>query len=109
MTTYTELWNTLRALYEARNEPENIRPLADIYWRLMLSCGLLLIVIAIGWGVWVFVAALSDLSSASPDTSSRPAALDRNQLQAVLAAYQARGQALTAEESQTTHIADPSQ
>ncbi|TSC63178.1 MAG: Cu2+-exporting ATPase, partial [Parcubacteria group bacterium Athens0416_74] len=66
MNSLTHIWNSLSAFYEARHEPENMRPLAELYWRVLLVSALVALVGA--------VAALSRPASSagSPSWCPRP-------------------------------------
>lgn len=104
---FTSIFSDLKAFYAARHEPENMRLLAEVYWRLLLSIGLLLVVAVLMYGTWEFIGVISNLSADDPaKTPSSAAVLDRNKLQNTLSAAHARQQ--SANTSQNTTISDPS-
>lgn len=90
MSIFSELWHELRASYAARHEPEKIKPLADLYWRLLLVLTLILIVSVLIWGVFKFIDVVTTLSTAPAGSGTPPVALDRKKLETALEAYAAR-------------------
>lgn len=102
---FTSLFKDLRDLYSARHEPENMRPLAEVYWRLLLMIGLVMVALVIAYGIWEFVGVMNNLSSTDP---SKPASatLNRSQLQNVLTSNRERQQRFAT--PQVTGITDPS-
>ncbi len=91
MSISSNITAQLRALYEARHEPENLRPLAEAYWRMLLSLAALSIVLVLVYGIWVFVGVIQNLSSAGGGLKTAPqTSLDRKQLAGTLQAFDAR-------------------
>ena len=84
------MFKDLQAFYAARNEPENMRPLAEVYWRALLTLGLLMVVGVLMYGTWEFFGVIANLSSADATTAPSSATLDRNQLQNMLDSLNAR-------------------
>jgi hypothetical protein len=90
MTYFTNIFRQLRSLFDARHEPESLRPLAEIYWRALLSVAALCVVGILAYGVSEFVSVLDQLSSGGAAMSNPPTVLDRNQLESTLRAFDAR-------------------
>jgi hypothetical protein len=90
MSSLTNIYRQLRELYDARHEPEHIRPLAEIYWRILLLTSVLCIALILAYGVSEFVTVLGKLGSGGSAGSSTPVVLDRNQLTEALDAYRDR-------------------
>lgn len=108
MSSLTDIWTEFRERYVARHEPENIRPLAEMYWRGLLGLMLALVVGALLWGVWEFVGVLENLNATPMNSSTPPVALDRKLLEATLAAYEHRQAAFDALKSAPQTYVDPS-
>lgn len=109
MNIFTDRWNIWRDLYAARNEPENIRPLAELYWRALIGIGLILIVAVIAWGILVFVSVITSLgTAATPSSQTPPILLDRNKLQTTILSFQTRATAFEAAQTTPASAADPS-
>jgi len=109
MNILSNIFNRFRALYRARYEPENLRPLADMYWRSMLALMLVSIVGVIMFGLWEFVAVVDSLASAQGNANSTPpVALNRPELEATLHAYDARQEQFRASLSAPVTAKDPS-
>lgn len=108
MSTITRIWAELRARYAARHEPENIRPLAELYWRGLLALALATIAGILMWGLWTFVDVVSTVSSAPASSGTPPAVLDRKTLEATLEAYTARESAFNELKASPKSYSDPS-
>ncbi len=109
MKIFSDTFSRLRALYRARHEPENLRPLADVYWRSMLAFMLLSIAGVIAFGLWQFVVVVENLSSAqSGNSSASPVTFNRTKLDGALRAYDARQAQYDASASGAATVADPS-
>ena len=101
--------NRLLAYYRARHEPENLRPLADMYWRALLALALLSVAGVIMFGLWEFVAVVESLTAAQSGTGTTPpVVLNRQQLETVLGAYDARQAQYRATEATRMTVNDPS-
>lgn len=92
--------------YTARHEPESMRPLAEVYWRMLLLIGLVLVVGVLLYGASEFFGVIANLSSDGPAKSRPAATLNRNQLQDTLQALHQRTQNFDAPPATT--IPDPS-
>jgi hypothetical protein len=104
---FTSIFKDLQSLYSARHEPENIRPLAEAYWRLLLMIGLAMVIGVLIYGTGEFFGVISNLSAEDPsNTPSASTALNRTQLQKVLTSVSERQQRFSA--PQTAAIFDPS-
>jgi hypothetical protein len=109
MNIFSDTWARLLALYRARYEPENLRPLADMYWRTMLSLMLISVAGVVAFGVWEFVAVVENLASGqNNDNSTPPVVLNRSQLETTLSIYGARQAQFQAAQSALVTVADPS-
>lgn len=109
MTSFTDMWNTLRAFYEARHEPENMRPLAEWYWRALLVVSLAALCAILAYGTWEFVGALRKVSRGdSLRRDPPPEILSKKELADVLSAYDARQQEFESLKRSATSIGDPS-
>ena len=69
MTTINEQ-ETYKTIYESRHEPENLRPIAELYWRMMLLSAVVVVALSIGFGIWEFSAVMTTISSASSVSSA---------------------------------------
>ncbi len=109
MNISNDIWSELVARYEARHEPEQLRPLAETYWRGILTLSVACVVGALGLGVWQFVTVVENISSAQSAASvSTPSVLDRNKLKAVLNQYDDRAASYAEIQSYFTTVPDPS-
>lgn len=100
------MFKDLQAFYVARHEPESMHPLAEVYWRALLSVGLVMVVGVLVYGTWEFFEVINNLGSADQAGPPRSASLDRNQLKATLEALQERSAQFDA--LHTAVVADPS-
>lgn len=109
MKVFSDTFDRLRALYRARHEPENLRPLADMYWRSVLAFMLLAVAGVIAFGLWQFVVVVENLSAAQSGNSSvSPVTFNRAKLDGVLRAYDTRQAQYDASASSAATVADPS-
>jgi hypothetical protein len=109
MKPISDVWNTMRAFYEARHEPESMRPLAEWYWRTLLMTSLVLLCAILVYGTMSFFTVLRTLSEG--DTLRRdppPEILNKKQLSDFLSAYAQREQAFESAKQSATSIGDPS-
>ncbi|HVM73331.1 MAG TPA: hypothetical protein VMU13_00420 [Candidatus Paceibacterota bacterium] len=122
MNLNSQLFSSLRAVYQNRNEPEYARRFAELYWQTLLLTAVLIIGAASVYGLMLFFTARSQPSStALPATASSvlpskksppPAAsnLNRPLLDATISGFAQRQTEFQAlEESPTTSLPDPSQ
>ena len=109
MTFFTSIWQTLLDIFEARHEPEKMRPLAEWYWRILLTIALFALAAVMVYGVWEFYGVMRKLAAgANRKHSETPVLLNRKELTELLAAYSARTNAFDAAKAARASIADPS-
>lgn len=109
MTSLASLWNTLRAFYDARHEPENMRPLAEWYWRVLLTASLLAICGILIYGTLGFVGVLRKLSAGElRRRETPPEVLSKKMLTDFLVAVDARQDAFESAKRSVTSVGDPS-
>lgn len=80
----------LRDAYEARRDPEGMRMLARMYWRMLI---MLLAVMVIGgfyFGVQELFTTLATLSGSPADAGKPQSALDRSRLEATLQSFSSK-------------------
>ena len=90
MNTLKKIYKQMRELYEYRHEPESVRPLAEIYWRLLLFVAVVCVAMILAYGVSEFIGVISKLNSGSSKNSNPPVVLNRNQLNSTLSGFDAR-------------------
>lgn len=109
MNSLTHIWNSLRTFYEARHEPENMRPLAEVYWRTLLVSALVALVGILSFGVWEFIDVTHTLSAGADLKSSEQSdILSRKDLTEMLDLYQARQAEFDAARGSRAGVPDPS-
>lgn len=109
MNFLTDIWRTLRTFYEGRHEPENMRPLAEWYWRTLLLVAFVSLWVVIAYGVWQFYGVLQKLNAGQNVRESRqPELLSREQLVQILDAYGARQARFVDEQETRPSLTDPS-
>ncbi len=82
---------SIKELYEARHEPENLRPIAEAYWRALLLVALSAVAGTILFGVWEFSNVMEKIT-AQGAVANAPInnVLDRTQLQKAIADFDGR-------------------
>jgi hypothetical protein len=109
MTFFSNIWHTLRDFYAARHEPENMRPLAEWYWRVLLTIGFFALVFVVVYGVWEFYGVMRKLTAgANRKHSEIPSLLNRKDLVDTLAAFEARVAEFEAVKKEKGSVVDPS-
>ncbi len=109
MNNFTDMWNTLRSIYESRHEPENMRPLAEWYWRTLLSFALFAIVLVLAFGVWEFYTVTKKLNAGdSLRPAEQPEVLTKKDLAGMLDAYGEREARFDTAKNTRPTVADPS-
>jgi hypothetical protein len=109
MNSLTHIWNSLSAFYEARHEPENMRPLAELYWRVLLVSALGALVGILSFGVWEFIGVTQKLNAGADLKSSEQAdILSRKDLSEMLGLYRARQAEFDAAKASRATVPDPS-
>ena len=87
----TQNHDSFKELYEARHEPENLRPIAEAYWRTILVLFVVATGLVIFFGVWQFSSVISTMSSASDTaTAQQKPAINKEELEALLAKFDER-------------------
>jgi hypothetical protein len=107
MNNFSHIWAQVRALYTARNEPENIRPLAEIYWRALLAFALIALVGICVWASSEFIGVVSRLNVSEESPMPHPP-LDRTALRALLSSMQERQTHFDALKTTAPSFSDPS-
>ena len=83
--------DSFKELYEARHEPENLRPIAEVYWRVVLLSSLTIAIGIIFFGIWEFSSVMKTISSTTSGSAAQQApVLDRAQLEDVLVQFSDR-------------------
>lgn len=90
MNPISYMWARLRSVYESRHEPERLRPLTILYWRMVLVAALIGGVLILSIGSWVFFTVVTVLSDTDAGVSAPTPNLDRAQLEAFLRIYDER-------------------
>lgn len=100
----------IRDMYAYRREPERVRSLAVLYWRLVLSAAALVVVLSLGYGAFQLFSILQETNAldAGGTTVRSALALDQKQLESALAAFTARGNRFEALKTNALAIPDPS-
>ncbi len=80
----------LRGTTISRHEPEGVRVLSDLYWRIVISIAALLTVLSLGYGVWGLLRVLDSLSSFVLVPAPPPPALNRAILDATMRGFEIR-------------------
>lgn len=109
MSMKLPLFDTVKHAYEYRHEPEELRVLADIYWKSLLIFSAVVIVLLLGYGVWQLTSVISSLSSVSGSSSgSTSLPLDKKDLQSALGGLAGRRTAAQELEGAPVGAPDPS-
>lgn len=109
MRFFTDIWDTLRSFYESRQEPEYMRPLAEWYWRTLLSVALVALFSILAFGVWKFYNVTRILSAGADSRPSRqPEVLSKKDIADILTAFSERQARFEAAKDARTVIPDPS-
>ena len=103
---FTSIFKDFQSLYAARHEPENMRPLAEVYWRALLMIGLIMVIGVLAYGTSEFIGVMSNLSAENPSNAPASTALNRPQLQSILSV--AHNRQMRFDTPQTATPTDPS-
>ena len=79
----------IRDAYAARHEPEAERVLGGIYWALLVSLLVCIVIGSIAFGIWEFTRPLEDTAETSVSVGSKKG-LSRGDIQKTLEAFDAR-------------------
>ena len=80
---------SLRDAYASMHEPESARRVADVYWMVVVCLGTLLMLGAVGYGMWLFFVEPSRAASAVT-IGAGGEGFDKTQLQKAVEVLQAR-------------------
>ncbi len=109
MKFFSAWWRNVRQVFRDRSEPHHVHLLADWYWKGMLIVAFIVVASVFAYGLFNLMRILSGLSGALDTSAPPPPALNHAQLDATVAAFDARKQefeALKANRSVT--VKDPS-
>jgi hypothetical protein len=100
---------SFKQLYLARHEPENLRPIAEMYWRGLLVLSVCAVAAIIVFGLWEFSLVMGKISKASSGAGA-PAAnvLDRAKLEATILEFSERRAEFELAKKGTAAVPDPS-
>lgn len=105
----TDSHGTFKELYEARHEPENLRPIAELYWRVVLLTSITAAIGIIAFGVWEFSAVMRTITTTtSGNATQQPPAIDRVQLEKALVDFSERRANFELGRAMVPSVADPS-
>ncbi len=105
----TDAHDSFKELYEARHEPENLRPIAELYWRVVLLGALVAAGFLIVFGVWEFSSVMSVMSAATTNgTAQQTLPIDRVQLEQALSTFSERKANFELGKNTVPAVTDPS-
>lgn len=107
MKTFTLISNW-KDRYASRLEPENMRVIAEAFWRFMLLLAFVGLFGVVAFGAWEFSRVMDALGSAAESGKAPRAVLDRTRLEETLRTLDARRDAFEAAKAQRPAVADPS-
>ncbi len=108
MSMNLDILGSARSAYANRREPERLRPLASIYWRMMTTIAIIIVVAATSWGFLELIDSLAALSKIAAPDSAQPQVLNRTQLEGTLTSFDSRQARFEALKKGGTPVADPS-
>lgn len=77
-------------MYTLRNEPENARQLATLYWRVALLIAFILVLCSFAYGISDLLQVLDDLGQAPDAGPQHVPSLNREELQQLVSGFAAR-------------------
>lgn len=102
----------LKFLLANRYEPENMRALIDVCWRMLLGAVVVCMIGIFAYGAWELMFVMGDVettkSDASSNASSTPA-IQSGRIDAILGAFSARRDRFESLRASPTPLADPAQ
>lgn len=105
----TNIFKETEVAYLDRQEPEKLRSLAQIYWRVLLLGGVLTAVAFLAYGGLMLAAVTAPLAGESaPGDVKASVGVDRPALDAILASYAARDARYKEISASPPNVADPS-
>lgn len=102
------LSGVFRAAWDNRTDPESLRPIAALYWRVLLMISAAAIVVLLGYGAYFFFDTLKAIEPPASAITKRTPKLDRAQLESVLAQLVAREEAFLNRAAPAVIPPDPS-
>lgn len=109
MSIFSNIWSAMRSFYESRHEPEYMRPLAEWYWRVLLTTALFALIIIVLQGVWGFYGVMRKLSAGDTVRPTRHVdPLSRKDLSAMLQRMSEREAAYESAKRGRPSVSDPS-
>jgi hypothetical protein len=109
MNPFNAILRTARDFYEARHEPEHLRPLIEWYWGTLLTVSVAALAGIVLWGMWTFFAVVRNLNAGEGlARAEAPEVLNKKTLTDFLAAFEERKSRFDALKKSATAPADPS-
>ncbi len=115
--TYSSVYNkcrhdmskvpTYKELYESRHEPENLRPLAEVYWRAILIAEVCVLAAALGLVMWAYSVVHSNLETANQAGQAQASPISVDKIDAALDLISKREAALGATPAQSIPAESP--
>ena len=95
-------------LYSGRHEPENIRPIAEMYWTFLIVSSLVASLLILCIGVWQYARVNTILEGDSTTVNVQSQGIDRGELGKVLDVLQTRQSSLDSGNFDKSKFKDPS-
>lgn len=94
-TFHTSLFSSARAAWRAKSDPESVRPLARLFWRITLVVVVITGAFIIAAAGYFFFTTQGTINSVDALPIKRNQRLDRDKLDAALSAFEARERAFS--------------
>ncbi len=105
----TDAHDSFKELYEARHEPENLRPIAEVYWRVVLLSAIVAAIGIILFGAWEFSAVMKTISTSSTGNGAQTTpTIDRTLLESTLSQFWDRQANFELGKAAAPVVSDPS-
>ncbi len=103
-------WNKLGDAYANRTEPESFRILASTYWHALLYITITIVLLAVSYGLWQFVAvfAIPEEPQMLVPSGTRAPIIDRAELEGVVEGFKDREGEYNSLRSNPPSFVDPS-
>jgi hypothetical protein len=101
----------IRSLLANPYEPENMRALIDVYWRVLLGTAVVFTAGIFAYGAWELMFVMEDAPITHPRTSTSTSTtlpIDSNRIDKILSAFRARQDQFESLKTSSIPIADPS-
>lgn len=109
MKFFSTWWRDVTEVLSDRSNPHHIRLLADWYWKGILLFAFVVVASVFAYGIFGLTRILGGLSVALDTSAPPPPALNRAQLDATVAAFEARKAAFEAlKTDRSAAVKDPS-